>query len=327
MKHGKTYVLVGMSGAALLVLVAAVVMFRGLAEAAQTRRDRDGSRNQLQSYYVRNPFPAEDNVERERENLETVRSWFERLHGELRASNIPRSESSPIAFNSRREAVTADLLAKAPTGRSGERMVPADFSFGFDEYKTGELANPADVPRLMRQLRMIELLVRELYGAGVLQLQSVTREKFEKAVAGAATNDALPFEGRGRGRGLQPGLDPGAAARQPLDADIDAAIPLDRQRFSFEFVTHESALVDLLNRIAAMDMFAVVTRVELTKDGRDYRPPPAPEERAAADAERPGVTRMPPNRSARVVSGRGREAPVKVQLDVEVYSFESEGEG
>ncbi len=324
MKHGKSYVLAGMTVAALLVAVAAFVMFRGLAEATQTRRDRDSALGNLNGFFQRNPFPNAENIERERRNLETVKSWFERLHAELQQSNIPKAESSPIAFNSRREAVMADLLARAPVGRGGERVTPADFGFGFDEYKTGVLANPADVPRLMRQLRMVELLMRELFEAGVQQVAGVTRERFEAADAGAAAQPDDPmFAGRGRG-GARGGMQP-AAARP--GGRIDAPVALDRQRFSFTFVAQETALVELLNRIAAMDMFAVVTRIEFTKEGEDYRPPPSREERPAEDEARPGVARMPPSRSARLVSGRGRAAPVRVQMDVEVYSFESEGEG
>ncbi len=324
MKHGKTYVLAGMSAAALLVAVTAFVMFRGLSEANQTKRDRDTSRRTLHGFYQRNPFPDEANIERERANLETVRTWYERLHSELQQSNIPKAESSPIAFNSRREAVMADLAARVPVGRGGERVVPPDFGFGFDDYKTGNLANPADVPRLMRQLRMVELLMRELFDVGVTQVLSVTRERFEVTdVTTAAQPDDALFAGRGE-RGPR-GAQPTAGARP--DGRVDAAVPLDRQRFSFTFIAQEAALVDLLNRIAAMDMFAVVTRIEFTKEGEDYRPPPSLEERSAEDEARPGVARMPPNRSARLVSGRGRAAPVRVQMDVEVYSFEREGEG
>lgn len=98
------------------------------------------------------------------------------------------------------------------------------------------------------------------------------------------------------------------------------------ERFSMELTLNEVALVELLNRFARLPIFAVVTRVDFAKSGPDYVLAPSVEAETAARA--PGQTAvanpMPPTRTARLVSGRNREAPLKVSLDIEVYSFEGE---
>jgi hypothetical protein len=305
------------------VAVAGVFMYGGLSRAAEQRRVRNQLRDQLSKYYSRQPFPSAENVEQEKANVETVRGWYERLLKELQQSNITVTERNPIAFNGERERITASLLAVAPKGESGDPVVMPDMMFGFERYKEGNLALPADVPRLMRQLRMIELLVRELYAARILNLTSVKREEFEVAAA-------APVQSR---------FGSVAPERKTVERDsrIQGVVPLDRQKFSFEFEAKEATLVDILNRISAMNIFSVVTHLEVTKDGeQDYKlAPPANEGDAAArkaalatdDNPQPEirVVKEPPlTRTARLVSGRDRESSARVKLDVEVYSFEEE---
>lgn len=324
MKRGKIVILVGAAVTFVAIVVAAVVMFRGLSGAAGTRAARDEARRKLESFYGRKPFPTAENVDLERTNLETVTEWSQRLLADLQASNISVTENQPSAFSSRREAVTAELVAKAPTGEGGARVVPADFGFGFDAYKGGQLADPADVPRLIRQLRMVELLVREAYASGVLRIASVSRDQFEANLAGGGA----PAEGedRGGGRRGRRGGDEPSASPAARGSRVEGAVPMSVERFSMELTLNEVALVELLNRFARLPIFAVVTRVDFAKSGPDYVLAPSVEAETAARA--PGQTAvanpMPPTRTARLVSGRNREAPLKVSLDIEVYSFEGE---
>ena len=168
-----------------------------------------------------------------------------------------------------------------------------------------------------------------MYGAGVLQIASVVREEFE---SGAEEEAPEPAEGGG-GRGGRRGGRGGSSQEEPsaplavVGGRVAGPVPMDRQKFSFELTANEVALVDLLNRIARMPMFTVVTKLSVSKEGPDYVLAPSREaEAAAAVPGAPAVANpLPLSRTSRIVSGRDREARIKVFLDVEVFSFEGEG--
>ena len=318
MKHGKILVVAGMAGTVAIVGVTAVVMFRSLSDASETRTQRDNSRNDLEAYYRRNPFPSTENIERERETLATVRKWYETLLVSLQESTVPMGEPKPSVFNSRREAMMADMVASAPTGDGGQRIVPTDFSFGFEKYKTGVLADARDVPRLMRQLEMIHALVKEMYIAGVLRIESVVREEFEFPVGDTAATQPSG--------GSRPWMTPTPASTKASPKPKHSPVTMDAQKFTFELIANEVSLVELLNGLARMPMFTVVTKLSLAKEGADFVSAPTGD--VASATLGPGgvaLANPPPlSRTARIVSGRDRESRLKVSLEVEVYSFEGE---
>lgn len=167
--------------------------------------------------------------------------------------------------------------------------------------------------------------MREAYAAGVLRIVSVSRDPFEAAAAaGGAPVPEEDLPKKKKKKGSQGSGDAGPVALG--GGSVEGSVPMSVERFTFEVVAKEESLVELLNRIARVDMFAVVTRVDFAKNSPDYVLAPSPEAEAAARA--PGRTAvanpMPPTRTARLVSGRDREASLKVSLDVEVYSFEGE---
>lgn len=317
MKRRQMVLIAGFGITIVVVLLSAVVMVRGLSAAAEMRRERDSARTQLEGYFRRNPFPTEENIAREKASLETVREWYERLLASLKASDVPQGDAQPSVFNSRRESIVAELIALAPTGEGGARVVPDDFAFGFDRYKTGVLADPRDVPRLMRQLLMIDQLVRELYAAGVLRIVSLAREEFEGAAA-----ESVDIGGGGRRGGRRGGAEPASA--EPAGRRIAGVVPMDCQRFRFELVADEESLVDLLNRISRMPIFAVVTHLSIGKEGTDYVLAPALETLDSTQAPGGAANPLPLSRTARLVSGRDREAKLKTTLAISVYSFEAE---
>lgn len=319
MKRRRIILIAGFSIAILVALVTAVVMFRALAAAADMRKKRDEAREQLSRFYDRNPFPSEDNISKERTNLETVQEWFGKLYGSVRSTTVPLGHAQPSIFNSRRESLVADLIAKAPMGAGGAKVVSDDFAFGFERYQTGVLADAGDVPRLMRQLTMVEELVREIYAAGVLRVVSLKREEFEGQSAEAAGFEGVRRRGGRRGGGY-------VEESHDSSGRIDAVVPMTCERFELELLMREESLVELLNRIGRMQMFAVVQKLSLEKEGSDYVPAPTPEkEEAGRSGGAETAAKLPPlSRTARLVSGRDREARLKALVTIGIYGFENE---
>jgi len=295
-----TKILLSIFGGVVVVVVAVVgyFLYQGITDTNSKKRQRDSEYKKLQGFYNYNPFPNTANVDAERENLGKVAEWQEMLLTELKAFPLPPSSNDPIEFSSKRESVTRELLALAPSG-----VVPAAFGFGFDRYKGGELANPADVSRLMRQLYMIDILAREMYAANIKSLSSVTREEFDGAKIAEGTSRT-------------------SAQKPPVasTAQGDVGIAMTKEEFTFKFVVSEEGLVDVLNRLAKTTMFVVIKHLEVGKvSGGDYTLAPPLKE---GDGKDVGVKNpRPPSRLARQVSGQGREIPVSVNLSVDVYSF------
>lgn len=338
MKKGSTVVIALSVVAGVALVVATVLMIKGFSVAKTEQKARDNTKRNYENYFKFDPYPSSENIVKEKENLEHVKQWYDTLLEDLRKSNMPATNSNPVVFNGRRESVTADLLADAPIGADGTAAVPADFAFGFDDYRQGNLANPSDVPRLFRQLSMIELLTREIYASGTVKISSISREKFEKiAVSDASAGDFDSDRGRRRGR-RRGGDDNAMQAEVQVDPLDSVPVKMDRQRFTFELLADESSIIEILNRFSRMNLFVVVTKLDVSKSGSDYKlaPDPAAEAEAAAKAAGKGgknevavpVTPNPPprGRTARLVAGRDLEAKLKVVLSVEVYSFDEDGE-
>ena len=296
MQKIKNIVLIG-GGVILIILgVAGYLIYGQVSTSTQFRSDRDKAKTQLRQFYDKNPFPNDANIAIERDNAEAIKkNWGSILEAVQRVS-FPTNETS---FNSRREQLISDLREKDPAPE-GERIVSADFGFGFDKYKDGAQPTGAEtIRRLLEQTYVIEALVMEIYASGVKRLNRVEREVFE--------------DGKGA---------PAAVRLPPGAIDVTAPgspVPVSREIVKFELEADEGSLIDLLNRLAAMPLFTVVTRVEVTKTKLDYSlPPNAPAAHAGGEARQ-----RPPNRQSRMVSGYNREASSKVSLDVEVYRFMS----
>ena len=297
MQKIKNIVLIG-GGVILIVLgIAGYLIYGQVSTSSQHRSGRDRAKSQLRQFYDRNPFPSKANLDIEKENAENLQAnWASVLESVQRVA-FPTNETS---FNSRREQMISDLREADPKPH-GERVVVADFGFGFDKYRDGAQPTGAEtIKRLIEQTYVIEHLVMEIYASGVQRLTRVERDVFEEPRT--ATGSAAPV-------------------RPPLGViDVTAPnspVPVSREVVKFELEADEASLIALLNRLAAMPLFTVVTRVEVTKSRPDYILPSSAPVVAASGVVNP----RPPRRLSRLVSGYRREAPSKVSIDVEVYRF------
>jgi hypothetical protein len=100
---------------------------------------------------------------------------------------------------------------------------------------------------------------------------------------------------------------------------------------TIEVAGRQAAIGDLLNRLAALKMFVIVTDVELRKSGEDLIAPPALANAPSAisglgvtaTAEEDLVSKLAPGK--RLVSGEGVDPPINARIELEVVSFEKEG--
>ena len=338
LKQANTLLVAAMVVVALVVVVACYLIYDGISKSNEARNERDDNYNRFERTFKKaDPFPNENNIERMRGNIEVMAEGYKRLVADLGDGVALAPVATDAEFGRRREEILKKLNDDAPVGHSGSRIVPADFMFGFDAYRDGHAANLAYIPRLLLQLDIIDAIVREMYEAGVWSISEVSREVFE---GGPERSSEEEEESSGRGRrgrrnrtsSSSDNADAAADASQSATGDlsvIDEPV-LNRQRFHFAFEAKEEALVDFLNRLAAMPMYTAVTRLEFEKAGEDIAVEKAGADRPrqrkgnrfghkAAEAEEPADA--PSGRLARLFSGRNLESPVRVQLDVEVYNI------
>lgn len=322
-----------------LVVLAAVFTVTSLNKANTDKKKVNREFSSLENLYrTADPFPTRENIEIARKNQEETLARVESLQGLLSQGVSEENEKlTPGQFSQLREETIRALVADAPAGEGGLPVVDPENVFGFDRYNEGRPASKAQVPRLVRQLRLTDMLVRKFYAAGILHLDAVGREVFEEAEGESAASTEAS------GSGFRPGRRPrtkGAAAgankkvtsiKVPL-APFESAhgMSIDRQRFGFVFSTRESGLRNILDALDGMWPYVMVSGFSFQKTLTDVV---FPDDEAQASAKAktsepkaqtsatPGVKEKPAPRTARLVSGAQFEAPVIVTMFVDVYRF------
>ena len=347
LKQANIVLCASMAVVALIVVVAAVLVVGSFRDSSEARANRDTQFKKFKSLCAEDPSPIPENIDLMGGNIDVETEWCKKLLDDLGEPLTFRQVESSSVFGSRREQVVSELRAAAPIGLAGTKVVPDTFLFGFEAYKEGRMPDRAEVPRLLYQLELIDAIVREMYASEVLQIVRVEREVFEQSGAIAASDGGEEEDSssrrrrRGGGRRNRDTSDEessasGGSSDTDRDGNLqDFSLPLNRQRFHFEFLAREKGVVGFLNRLAAMDRYVAVTRLEINKIGPDIaapreeergprrgpggrRPPRGPVEEEPAE---PGATpELPLSRLARTFTGRNLESPVAIKMDVEVYA-------
>lgn len=322
-KH-RTYLLVGAVVSGVLVLATAVITASGIGKATVLRDDMLTSFSKLQGFFKKNPYPNAENVAVEKQNFEVLKERYSTLHVELsKSAVIVEGSHTPGSFSMKCEETVNALRKAAPQGEGDASVVVPNFNFGFERYDISQNGLPADqkdVPRLLRQLRMVDTLVRVFYSTGIIKLDKVMREEFDSSVA----NDTGSSRGRGRVSRR------GAVTSSPTEVVIDSLetepmsdVPfaLDRQRFGFVFLAKETSLFAIMDKINAMWPFAQISKIEFVKSGSDVVFPSTAVEAPASVVGVAGISKPPAGITSRIVSGALREAPVNVAMTIDIYTF------
>jgi hypothetical protein len=343
---GQRNLLFAIGGALALALlgVAAYLLYGGISQFARTETSLQKAKQELELHYNRDPFPSPSNVSMEQRNVEEQDDWFRGLMTLLRRGQIESQEKSPSIFVGVLGEKTGKLL------KAGKGRIPEGFAFGFGRYfakgrELPELPAPGDVPRLTEQLLIVESLCKALFAEQAVRLEAIVRQEFEGGPpgGGAGGGDASAGAGGGGLSPIRPAGGDGVAAPAPAPDAASAGVLAEnalfgRYHFVLDLTARESAVLEVLNRLASMDLFVVVTGVWMQRQGEDVRPPPvaapvaAPgaggaEEGADGGAAATGAVARASAAGVglykrdRLVSGPQIEGPLAVRLELDVYKF------
>lgn len=189
-------------------------------------------------------YPSKASIDGVKSNETSYAQWYDSaLALAARGDRAMRKESASRFKQLLEREVRR--VRELPGGAAGKISAPT-FLFGFEQYlgEGGVLPKEGDVPRLAVQLGSISRLADAFAEAGVYEVKSVTRleEKTDR----------------------QEGADSGASARgrkQTAKKDADDAPKMTKESYAFEILARPSAVVAVLNKLAACERFVVVRRL------------------------------------------------------------------
>lgn len=325
MKKQKMILIVGGCVSLVLVVATTVMTLHRIQVASGIRQETDSALNRLKGFFTRNPFPSQENIEIERENQAQYAEQVEALTKALQKGAIVMTEQhSPGNFRRVCEETITALQREAPKTESGASIIENNFYFGFGRYDTSQTgggvpAAQADVSRLMRQLKMVDQLVRIFYSANILKLNAVYREEFDTP---SSDTESESESGR-RGRRRKGGREASAFVLSMTPPSYEAApIPVDCQRFGFSFEAREASLTAVMNAVNAAWPYLQVSGLQFVKSSADVVFPKVEEEKENSKGNLGDGIQVPPKgKTSRIVSGVLREAPLKVQMTIDVLTF------
>ncbi len=305
---------VGGSIALVLLIVAGYLLARFSGEYHRVHADLVSSMRTLERLENREPYPAEENVERLRRNRAAMELMLNDLIAELGRGQVEAERMERAEFPTLIERTILRLYDEA---RAANTRLPERFTFAFERYALGALPSVDHIPRLTVQVRMVERLCRMLFESGVSEIISVERTAFD------LERPDEPDPTVRRRTAVEPAA-PAVRDFTELEPREDRDL-YSKERFVLEFFSTDPALWRVLNSMASDDMFVVVKNMELRNEAvirgrsplelrrtpRDERTDPR------RDADRPLTT------DERIVAGRER---VRVRLELEVYRFERNAE-
>ena len=309
----KNIVLIVMAGIlGVLFIGSAVLLFRGIGRFNASEENLEKEQEKLDKFYEKDPFPSEANVEKERQNVETVRQWFRRIMAELRQGQItPDASKSPSLF----------ILTLQRKKEEMEALFPEteNLRFGFEQYLVEDMVSPlpADVPRLTQQLLITEQLAKVLNTAGVRKLERIERELFE------GVEEAPERRGGGRSTARRRSVRRGRSG-ELANADAGEIPPgalYGKYHFLLEFEAREDSVLETLDRFSGHDLFIVMTWLSFERESRDVRTLEQAQH-AVSEAEKKRLSEgddLP--RAERLMSGPSLEEPMMVRMEVDVYNF------
>lgn len=301
-----------------------VLFFMALSTSSEAHEKRDLAYGQLKALYQSKVFPSDTNIQRLKDDTVVLEAWTAEGTNVLAKAALKVDDLTPVRFKQELQNKVYALGIKKAA--SGKPFVASDFKFGFDRYLgTDSLPQPGDVAQLAQQLKIIHLVVQELYAAKIMSLTEVQREEFEEDPSERKTGPSTTTSRRAAAPARRPGSQAGSGAKPVVTDEIDPALStlLTRQQFTFGFQAKPAALIGVLNRLAAMDAFAVVSGVDFTK-AEDSILLAEQRKKAAEKTAEAAFTAVAPSAQGsrdRIVTDPEREPQMNVKVSVDVYLF------
>ena len=295
-------------------------LFSAMAVRSAAAEERNQDFESLKSIYDANVFPNETNMTRVSEDQKALEAWLVTASNLLHKGDLQVEQLTPTGFKQKLQKTVRDLSSQA--GSVNGKVVASGFNFGFDKYlgQSDSLPTSENVERLSQQLTVIDLLCKELYAANILSLDKVTRETFDDVKVDAAQEEpSAPRRSKRR-------KDRDAAASDRPEPKAAAGATgefFSKERYALEFQARPAAFIDVLNRLAAMNLFVVVAETEFRKTS-DPLAKRATVRKPEATADNPSavVDLATVPHAERIVTDPELEPPVSVKLEIDVYSFE-----
>lgn len=327
----------------LIIIVMGIFTVSSMNTEAESAKELKEVVQKYKNINKAKPYPNKDNLKQLEKNLEIAETNSRKLIEQIQEGGyvINSKQGTPGFFGNERSEMISRLTENAPESSDGTSVAVAGLTFGFDKYKE-DIPDGKNVSRLMQQLTMIEQLVNILYKAEIDKLQAVRREEFEDVVSAEEeeeeeyTSRRSSRRSRGRSSSSSGVVNSGGPVKiEPFEQGV---VETDRQRFEFEFLATQDSLSKVLNSIVQMKPYALVSKLSFEKaDGKtDYTPPETEKkEDEGKGRSRRNVREQSPeellanatynfSRTSRLVSGRLREAPIKVKMAVDVFTFISD---
>ncbi len=247
--------------ALVLLILVGLLLYRKIIEYRQTRQQVIAREMEWEQLTGRDPFPSAENREILVENLEVVQAQLNQMLSMVRQERLEAPPMERADFTQFLESIQRDLIRRAR--RAGTRL-PDSPSFGFARYVVaGESPEREHIPRLVRQMRMVEMLCRELFDARILSLVEITRQPFDED----RERDLSVARGRDRTQ-MAPGEEPDARLKEKTDG----LGVYSWEEFTLEFTAREPVLWDVIERFASAQIPIRIASLKIQTVGRDTQP-------------------------------------------------------
>jgi len=318
---------IGMIAAAVVAGVACLGVGACFLSAFMASKAAEAQRNEsyetLEKCYQAKIFPSDENVARIAEDQNRLGEWMGSVSNLLHKGDLKIHAYTPVRFKQILQDSVREMQGQK--GGAGKGRVAEDFKFGFDKYlgESDSLPQKEHVARLAEQLDIIHQIVAEMYAANIVRLDQIEREVFEGG-GDPALNKPKEESGRRRPRRSEP-TSPERVTRS-ASADPMMGRLCTKQRVTVAFTARPAALSDVLNRLAAMDLFVVVADLEFKKTDDPLSRQDVRKKDAAASARGGEKTVKEVDVSAlpvadRIVTDPELEPPMGVRISLDVYSF------
>ena len=300
-------VIIGSATCVLLMLVVCFLLYREIGRLRGVKQKVETKRKELQGFYARDPFPSPANVDAFRQNCTDLDKEMSQLMKRMSKGQIQmKADQEPLEWLTMLTRMQKDLIDRAYAKSVGL----ANTSFGFGKYGEGTPPSRADVPRLTLQVKIVDAVCGLLYEAGIKELLGIDREMFE----GGAMTAGLAAHG-------------GEVTADTQTNSVKSL--LSEEHMSLRFKAKETALVNVLNSFASADMLIVVTGIWMRGEPAvvlEAAPVASDSTWDSALAATSKVARAVGEiderpRDQRIVSGRSKESPATITVNISVYRF------
>jgi hypothetical protein len=243
----------GVSG--FLLVLAGVFLVVKQLDLIATQGELNEKYAELRRLNERDPFPQRGNVDIESQNVTILKERLAEVAELFRRQQDHNTQISSVTFGPALKSTVGAMRTKAQTKQV--KLAPT-FSFGFGRYAQGEIPTEGNAVRLGNQLLAIEQVFDAVCDAGVMQIDSISRDTFDDQKAPVAPK--APRRGKPKKAAAQPVYAPAVADY----VDPDGLYTSEEIKVSF--TTTEPQFWALLESLMSSERFMSVKVLQCSTD-------------------------------------------------------------